>query len=40
MNACDVSEQVAGHILCLPIYHDLSEKEVERIANIVNSHCE
>ena len=39
MNACDVSEQVSGCILCLPIYHDLSETEVERIANIVNSHC-
>jgi dTDP-4-amino-4,6-dideoxygalactose transaminase len=39
MNICDVSEQVADRILCLPIYHALSEKEVQLIANIVNSHC-
>jgi len=39
MNTCDVSEQVAGRILCLPIYHALSEKEVQLIANIVNIHC-
>ncbi len=40
MNACDVSEQIATRILCLPIYHTLSEKEVQQIANIINSHCE
>ena len=39
INACEVSEQIATRILCLPIYHALSEKEVQLIANIVNIHC-
>jgi dTDP-4-amino-4,6-dideoxygalactose transaminase len=36
MNTCVVSEQVSNCVLCLPIYHALSVKEIEVIANIVN----
>jgi dTDP-4-amino-4,6-dideoxygalactose transaminase len=38
-NACTVSEQIAGRILCLPIYYDLKTTEVELIASIVNKYA-
>lgn len=32
---CPVSEDVADRILCLPLYHDLADNDVQRISNIV-----
>lgn len=37
---CEVSREVAGKILCLPIYSDLSEKCVREISEIVNSNLD
>lgn len=34
-NICPVSEAVSRRILCLPLYYDLSEDEVEFIASII-----
>lgn len=34
--ACPVSEDVALRVLCLPLYPDLAEDDVDRIAGIVN----
>ncbi|WP_324671796.1 DegT/DnrJ/EryC1/StrS family aminotransferase [Hymenobacter sp. GOD-10R] len=36
--SCPVAESVASRVLCLPLYHDLQESEVERIATIINAH--
>jgi dTDP-4-amino-4,6-dideoxygalactose transaminase len=33
---CPVSEDTAGRILCLPLYHDLPKVDVERIGRILN----
>ncbi|MCY7349160.1 MAG: DegT/DnrJ/EryC1/StrS family aminotransferase [Cytophagaceae bacterium] len=33
--ACPVSEDMASRVLCLPLYHDLSTDDVDRIARIV-----
>lgn len=33
--ACPISEKVSNRVLCLPLYYDLDQKEVCRIANIV-----
>jgi dTDP-4-amino-4,6-dideoxygalactose transaminase len=35
--SCPVSEDVASRILCLPIYHDLTEMQQERIIHILNN---
>lgn len=35
-NNCPVSQDVASRILCLPMYADLKQGEVERICSIVN----
>lgn len=37
-NPCEVSQQIASRILCLPLFHELTENDVELISNIVNSH--
>lgn len=34
--ACAVSENVASRVLCLPLYHDLKEEEVEMISKIID----
>lgn len=34
-NSCPISESISKKILCLPLYHDLSLKTVEKIGNIV-----
>ncbi|MRT17162.1 DegT/DnrJ/EryC1/StrS family aminotransferase [Vitellibacter sp. q18] len=33
---CPISENIASRVLCLPLYHDLSDDEVLKICNIVN----
>lgn len=33
--SCPISEDIAGRILCLPLYYDLTEKEVQMIARII-----
>ncbi|GAA4463394.1 DegT/DnrJ/EryC1/StrS family aminotransferase [Nibrella saemangeumensis] len=33
---CPVSEDIAGRVLCLPLYPDLPEEDVDRICSIVN----
>lgn len=35
--ACPVSEDIALRILCLPLYYDLAETDVERICRVVNA---
>jgi dTDP-4-amino-4,6-dideoxygalactose transaminase len=32
---CPISENIASRILCLPLYYDLTEKEVQMIARII-----
>ncbi len=34
--SCPISENIASRVLCLPLYHDLSEDEVLKICNIIN----
>jgi dTDP-4-amino-4,6-dideoxygalactose transaminase len=34
-NDCPVSEDVSKRVLCLPVYADLSEKDIDRISSIV-----
>jgi len=36
---CPVSEDVASRVLCLPLYYELSEAEVNLVANIVLAAC-
>lgn len=33
--SCPISEDIASRILCLPLYYDLTEKEVQMIARII-----
>lgn len=35
--SCPVSEDISTRILCLPLYHDLRETEIERISNLIHS---
>jgi len=35
--SCPVAEQAAGEILSLPLYPDLSDRDVERVAEAVLS---
>lgn len=34
-SACPISEDISRRILCLPLYYDLTEKEIERICTIL-----
>ncbi len=34
---CPVSEDIANRILCLPLYHDLSEGDVQKIVSLIKS---
>ena len=34
--SCEISRNIAGRVLCLPIYADLSRSEVSRISAVVN----
>ncbi|WP_417371362.1 DegT/DnrJ/EryC1/StrS family aminotransferase [Gelidibacter japonicus] len=34
--SCPISENIASRVLCLPLYHDLSDDEVLKICNIIN----
>lgn len=34
--SCPISEDIAKRILCLPLYHDLNEKDAKHICDIVN----
>lgn len=36
--ACPNSEKIAASILCLPIYHDLKENEIELVCRIIKEH--
>lgn len=36
-DTCPISESKSSRILCLPLYADLKEKDVEKIAGIINS---
>jgi dTDP-4-amino-4,6-dideoxygalactose transaminase len=38
-SSCPVAEKIASSILCLPLYHDLAEQDIERIAQIVKENC-
>ena len=33
---CDVSENISKRVLCLPVFTDLSKKDIERICDIIN----
>src|SRR5690606_39913904 len=33
---CPISEKIASRVLCLPMYHNLSEAMVLKICNIIN----
>ncbi|HMR41744.1 MAG TPA: DegT/DnrJ/EryC1/StrS family aminotransferase [Ignavibacteria bacterium] len=35
-NSCPVSESIAVRVLCLPLYHELSDKEIEGITKIIS----
>ena len=35
--ACPVSEDTADRVLCLPFYHELADRDVDRIATIVKN---
>ncbi len=37
VQSCPISESVADRVLCLPVYHDLTMKDIERIARIIKS---
>jgi dTDP-4-amino-4,6-dideoxygalactose transaminase len=39
MQTCVASEKIASHILCLPVYHTLTDNQVKVIAQIVNMHA-
>ena len=34
--SCPISENIASRVLCLPLYHNLSEAEVLKTCNIIN----
>lgn len=36
-DSCPVSEHIASRVLCLPLFHDLSEKDIRLIAGIVTA---
>ena len=33
---CPVSEDISKRVLCLPLYHDLADTDIERVSNIIN----
>lgn len=35
--SCEVAEDIASRILCLPLYHDLSEEKIKEISKTVNN---
>ncbi|RED48381.1 DegT/DnrJ/EryC1/StrS family aminotransferase [Seonamhaeicola aphaedonensis] len=35
---CQISNQIAASILCLPLYHDLTEKQQTRIVELIKAH--
>ncbi len=35
-----VAEDISKRVLCLPLYFDLSEKDIIRICNVIRSNCE
>ena len=38
--SCPISENIAGRILCLPMYDNLTREQIKLICEIVNSACE
>lgn len=34
--SCPISEDIASRILCLPLFHDLSNEDIERICKVIN----
>jgi dTDP-4-amino-4,6-dideoxygalactose transaminase len=34
--SCPVSEDISKRVLCLPLFHDLQVKDIERISQIIN----
>lgn len=37
--SCPVSENISKRVLCLPLYYDLDNNDIERICKIVNAVC-
>ena len=35
--SCPISEDVADRVLCLPVYHDLSDDDIKRVSEIIKS---
>jgi dTDP-4-amino-4,6-dideoxygalactose transaminase len=35
-SACPEAEKIASSILCLPLYHELDDKDIERICSLIN----
>lgn len=35
-NNCPIAESIANRVMCLPLYYDLGEEEVEKIVNVIN----
>jgi len=32
-----ISEKVSSNVICLPLYYELEEKQIEQICNIINA---
>lgn len=38
-SSCPNAEDLAGRVLCLPLYHDLAARDIAQICEIVSSNC-